>query len=116
MGGVDYTFEAVGAIELMKQAFESAAVGSGTCVLIGVAPTGHKMEILPIDFQVGRCLKGTLFGCYKSVDAVPKLVEEYLDGKLKIDKLITHTLPLDKINEAFELLKEGKSIRTVIHI
>jgi Zn-dependent alcohol dehydrogenase len=116
MGGVDFTFEAVGVVELMKQAFESAAVGCGTCVLIGVAPKGQKVEILPIDFQVGRCLKGTLFGCYKSVDSVPKLVEEYLDGTLKFDQLITHILPLDKINEAFDLLKEGKSIRTVLHI
>jgi S-(hydroxymethyl)glutathione dehydrogenase / alcohol dehydrogenase len=112
--GVDYTFECIGNAQVMKQAFESAAVGYGVCVLIGVAPNGQEMNLLPIDFEMGRTLKGTLFGCYKSVDAVPKLVEDYLAGKLKIDNFITHKMELEKINEAFELMLTGKSIRTVI--
>lgn len=114
-GGVDYTFEAVGNTHVMKQAFESAAVGYGVCVLIGVAPSGQEIGLLPIDFQLGRTLKGTLFGCYKSVDSVPKLVEEYLSGTLKFDHMITHQMPLERINEAFDLLLQGKSIRTVIN-
>lgn len=115
-GGVDYTFECVGNIQLMKQAFESATLGCGICVLIGVAPDGVEMPVLPVDFQLGRTIKGTLFGCYKSVDSVPKLVDEYLEGKISIDRLITHEMSLDKINDAFDLLREGKSIRTVIHV
>lgn len=114
--GVDYTFECIGNAQVMKQAFESAAVGFGVCVLIGVAETGKELNLMPIDFQVGRTLKGTLFGCYKSVDSVPKLVEDYLDGKLKIDSFITHKMGLEKINDAFDLLLEGKSIRTVINM
>jgi S-(hydroxymethyl)glutathione dehydrogenase/alcohol dehydrogenase len=112
--GVDYTFEAIGSTQVMKQAFESAAIGYGVCVLIGVAPSGQDMNVLPIDFQVGRTIRGTLFGCYKSVDSVPKLVEDYLEGKLKIDCFVTHEMGLEKISEAFDLLIQGKSIRTVI--
>lgn len=115
-GGVDYTFECIGSVHVMRQAFESAAIGYGVCVLIGVAPNGHELAILPIDVQTGRTLKGTFFGCYKSVDSVPKLVEEYLSGKLNFDKMITHTMCLDKINDAFDLLQESKCIRTVIHM
>lgn len=115
-GGVDSTFECVGNVQVMRQAFESATLGYGVCVLIGVVPKGTEMQLLPIDLQTGRTLKGTWFGCYKSVDSVPKLVEEYLSGKLNIEKLITHNMPLEKINEAFDLLLSGKSIRTVIHM
>lgn len=115
MGGVDYTFEAIGNVNVMRQAFESSAIGYGVCVLIGVAPSGQVMELLPIDFETGRTMKGTIFGCYKSIDSVPKLVEEYLNGKLKFDNLITHEMPLEKINDAFDLLLKGKSIRTVIN-
>ena len=115
-GGVDYTFECIGHVQIMRQAFESAVMGYGVCVLIGVTPTGQELSLLPVDIQTGRTLKGTFFGCYKSVDSVPKLVEDYLSGKLIIDKLITHNMSLDKINEAFELLRDGKSIRSVIHM
>lgn len=115
-GGVDYTFECCGSVEVMKQAFEACAVGNGVCVLIGVAPSEKPMNLLPIDFQVGRTMKGTLFGCYKSVDSVPLLVEEYLSGKLNFDKMITHNMKLEQINDAFDLLRQGKSIRTVIDI
>lgn len=112
--GVDYTFEAIGSTQVMKQAFESAAIGDGTCVLIGVAPSNVEMGLLPIDFQTGRTLKGTLFGCYKSIDSVPKLVEEYLSGKLNFDCMITHRMKFENINEAFDMLKKGKTIRTVL--
>lgn len=115
-GGVDYTFECIGNVEAMQQAFLSCAVGYGVCVLIGVSPTGKAMNLLSIDFQVGRTLKGTLFGCYKSVDSVPILVEEYMSGKLNFDKMITHNMKLEQINDAFDLLRQGKSIRTVIDI
>lgn len=74
------------------------------------------MNLQPLDFEVGRTLKGTLFGCYKSVDAVPKLVEDYLAGKMNIDCFITHKMRLENINEAFDLLLQGKSIRTVINM
>lgn len=115
-GGVDYTFECVGSIQLMKQAFESAVVGYGVCVLIGVAPDDVEMPVMPVDIQLGRTLKGTIFGCYKSVDSVPKLVNDYLEGRLSIDRFITHNMPLEKINDAIDLLLEGKSIRTIIHM
>lgn len=75
---------------------------------------GQEMSLNPIDFQVGRTLKGTFFGCYKSVDSVPKLVDEYLEGKIEIDSFITHEMQLDQVNEAFDLMVQGKSIRSVI--
>ena len=112
--GVDYTFEAIGNAQVMKQAFESAAIGYGVCVLIGVAPSNQEMNLLPLDFQFGRTLKGTFFGCYKSVDAIPKLVEDYLAGKMNIDCFVTHEMGLEKINEAFDLMIQGKSIRSII--
>lgn len=115
-GGVDYTFECVGSVQLMRQAFESATIGYGVCVLIGVSPDGVEMPLIPFDFQLGRTMKGTLFGCYKSVDSVPKLVNDYLEGRLSIDQFITHNMSLEKINDAFDLLLEGKSIRTIIHM
>ncbi|CRK97972.1 CLUMA_CG011344, isoform A [Clunio marinus] len=113
-GGVDYTFEAVGNVEIMKQAFESAMPGYGVCVLIGVAPYKAAMTLSPMDFQLGRTLKGTIFGCYKSVDSVPMLVDEYLNGKIKIDEFITHHMKLEEINDAVDLMLQGKSIRTII--
>lgn len=113
--GVENTFEAVGSLELMSQAFECTAAGFGTCVLIGVVPTGQKLDIAPSELQVGKSIKGTLFGCYKK-DQLPELVDLYLEGKLPFDGLITHNMSLDKINVAFDLLKNGKSIRSVIHM
>jgi S-(hydroxymethyl)glutathione dehydrogenase/alcohol dehydrogenase len=113
--GVDFTLECVGSIPTMTQALESAAIGFGTCVLVGVSPAGKKMEVLPWDMQMGRTLRGTFFGCYKSVDGIPKLVGEYMDGKIdEILHLITHQMKLEDINKAFELMKAGKSIRSII--
>lgn len=113
--GVENTFEAVGVIDLMRGALDCTAAGYGTCVLIGVAPTGQKLEIAPGELQVGKSIKGTLFGCYRA-EHIPELVEDYLSGKIPFDDLITHTMGLDKVNDAFDLLKNGKSIRSVIHM
>lgn len=113
-GGIDYTIECVGQISTMTQAFESCALGSGVCVLIGVAETTAMLNISPGGFLLGRTLKGGLFGSYKSRDAVPQLVDDLMQGKFNIDKFITHTMKLDEINAGFELLNSGKSIRTLI--
>lgn len=98
----------------MKQAYESTAIGNGVCVVLGVAKTEETISINPINFLLGRTIKGTLYGGYKSLDSVPKLVEEYMEGKFNLDKFITHKIKLEQVNEGFELLKNGKSIRTVI--
>jgi Zn-dependent alcohol dehydrogenase len=113
-GGLDYTFECIGFIETMKQAFDSTAMGHGVCVLIGVSPLGKELPVLPAMLQFGKTLMGSIFGGYKSRDDVPNLVLKYMDGKLELDKFITHKMSLDQINEAFDLLKGGKCIRTVL--
>jgi len=113
-GGLDYTFEAVGTIATMKQAFESTTIGYGVCILIGVAPNDQEISLLPMNFLLGKSLKGTLFGSYKSGDSIPKLVEEYLSGQLLVDEFITHKITLEEINYGFNLMREGKSIRSVI--
>lgn len=114
-GGIDYTFECIGNIETMKEAYASTSLGYGVCVLLGVSPTGQELGILPIECQLGRTLKGSLFGGYKSKDSVPRLVQQYVDGLLATDKFITHNMNLVDINKAFDLLKSGQSLRTVIH-
>lgn len=114
-GGIDYTFECIGNIQAMKDAYGSTTLGYGVCVLLGVSPSGQELGILPIQCQIGRTLKGSLFGGYKSKDSVPRLVQQYVDGSLATDKFITHNVTLDDINKAFDLLKSGQSLRTVIH-
>lgn len=111
---IEFTFECIGRIDTMKQAYESTAIGNGVCVVLGVAKTEETISINPINFLLGRTIKGTLYGGYKSLDSVPKLVEEYMEGKFNLDKFITHKIKLEQVNEGFELLKNGKSIRTVI--
>jgi len=115
-GGAEFTFEAVGTNLTMQQAFESTVMGYGVCVFVGVPPNGVSFPLIPFDLLLGRTLKGTIFGNYEGKDDLPKLADEYLDGKLILDKFITHRLPLEKINEGFELLRNGKSIRTVLTI
>jgi S-(hydroxymethyl)glutathione dehydrogenase/alcohol dehydrogenase len=115
-GGMDFTFECIGLIETIKQAWESAFMGHGECILIGVAPMDKELAVSPFFSQMGRVLKGSLFGGFKSRDDVPKLVERHLAGELNLDKFITHNMALDEINAAFDLLKSGKCIRTVINI
>lgn len=114
-GGLDYTFECIGNIHTMRAALESCHKGWGTSVIIGVAGTGQEISTRPFQLVTGRTWKGTAFGGWKSCESVPKLVDEYLAGKLKVDEFITHSFPLDKINEAFELMHAGKSIRAIVN-
>jgi S-(hydroxymethyl)glutathione dehydrogenase/alcohol dehydrogenase len=112
-GGIDYTFECIGSIQTMKEAFRSTTIGYGVCVLIGVSPQEQELSLSPIDFLLGRKLIGELFGSYRC-DDVPKLVEDYMEGKLPLEKFITHNISFDEINDGFDLLKRGECIRCVI--
>ncbi|XP_008277696.1 alcohol dehydrogenase class-3-like [Stegastes partitus] len=114
-GGVDYALECVGSPVIMSAALESTTDAWGTCVIAGWTET-ETMSVMVNKLLMGRTLKGTYFGGWKSVQDVPKLVDDYMNQKLKLDEFITHTRQLDQINEAFELLKSGKSIRTVISL
>lgn len=113
-GGLDYTFECVGNVNTIRQAFDSTHVAWGTGVLVGLCPADITINGFTLLF--GRTFKGMMFGGWKSADSVPKLVAEYMnkDSGLLLDEFITHTMGLDKINEAFTLMREGKSIRSVI--
>lgn len=113
-GGLDYTFECVGNVNTMRAALESAAKGWGVSVIVGVAPSGAEISTRPFQLVTGRTWKGTAFGGWKSVDSVPKLVERYMKKELLIDEFITHNLPLSQINEAFDLMHAGKSLRAII--
>ncbi len=114
--GADYTFEAIGTIATMEQAFNSSALGYGVCVFVGLPPSGDQFPLVPFNLLMGRTLKGSIFGDYKTKDHLPGLVDEFVCGAIQVDKFITHRLPLEKINEGFELLRKGKSIRTVLTI
>jgi len=114
-GGCDYTFECVGNVRTMHSALVACHKGWGESVIIGVAGKGQEISCRPFLLVTGRVWKGTAFGGYKSVDSVPLLVEDYLEGKIEIDKFVTHNKPLAEINEAFELMHAGKSLRTVLH-
>ncbi|MCB9749439.1 MAG: S-(hydroxymethyl)glutathione dehydrogenase/class III alcohol dehydrogenase [Myxococcales bacterium] len=113
-GGADYSFECVGSVDVMRQALECTHKGWGVSVIIGVAGSGEEIATRPFQLVTGRTWKGTAFGGAKGRRDVPKIVDWYMDGKINIDDLITHTLPLDKINDAFHLMHEGQSIRTVV--
>jgi len=113
-GGADYSFECIGNVSTMRQALECAHKGWGTSVIIGVAPAGAEISTRPFQLVTGRVWKGTAFGGARGRTDVPKIVDWYMDGKINIDDLITHTMPLDQINEAFDLMHEGKSIRSVV--
>uniref|UniRef100_A0A4W3I660 S-(hydroxymethyl)glutathione dehydrogenase n=1 Tax=Callorhinchus milii TaxID=7868 RepID=A0A4W3I660_CALMI len=113
-GGVDYSFECIGNVNVMRAALEACHKGWGTSVIIGVAPSGHEIATRPFQLVTGRTWKGTAFGGWKSVESVPKLVQEYMAKKIKVDEFVTHKLPFDKINESFELMHAGKGIRTVL--
>jgi len=115
-GGPDYTFECIGNVITMREALESAHKGWGVSVIIGVAGAGQEISTRPFQLVTGRVWKGTAFGGYKSVDSVPKLVEEYLAGTFKIDEFITHHMDLAKINDAFDLMHKGESIRSIVHL
>lgn len=115
-GGLDYTFECVGNVNTMRAALESCHKGWGTSVIIGVAAAGQEIATRPFQLVTGRTLKGTAFGGWKSVESVPKLVDQYQKKDLMVDEFVTHTMELSKINEAFDLMHEGKSIRSVVNL
>jgi len=113
-GGADYSFECVGNVDLMRQALECCHRGWGVSVIIGVAGAGQEIKTRPFQLVTGRVWKGTAFGGARGRTDVPKIVDWYMDGKIAIDPLITHLLPLERINEAFDLMHSGESIRTVV--
>ncbi|QPC44834.1 S-(hydroxymethyl)glutathione dehydrogenase/class III alcohol dehydrogenase [Kaustia mangrovi] len=113
-GGADYTFECIGNVKLMRLALESCHKGWGESVIIGVAPAGAEISTRPFQLVTGRSWRGSAFGGARGRTDVPKIVDWYMDGKIEIDPMITHTMPLEKINEAFDLMHEGSSIRSVI--
>jgi S-(hydroxymethyl)glutathione dehydrogenase/alcohol dehydrogenase len=113
-GGADYSFECIGNVQTMRQALECCHKGWGESVIIGVAPAGAEISTRPFQLVTGRVWRGTAFGGARGRTDVPKIVEWYMDGKIDIDDLITHTMPLDKINDAFDLMHAGKSIRSVV--
>jgi S-(hydroxymethyl)glutathione dehydrogenase/alcohol dehydrogenase len=113
-GGADYSFECIGNVKTMRQALECCHRGWGVSVIIGVAGSGQEIATRPFQLVTGRVWKGTAFGGVKGRTQVPKIVDWYMDGKINIDDLITHTLPLERINEGFDLMHEGSSIRTVV--
>jgi S-(hydroxymethyl)glutathione dehydrogenase / alcohol dehydrogenase len=113
-GGADYSFECVGNVDLMRQALECCHRGWGTSVIIGVAGAGQEIRTRPFQLVTGRVWKGTAFGGARGRTDVPKIVDWYMEGKIDIDSLITHTLPLADINRAFELMRAGESIRSVV--
>ena len=113
-GGADYSFECIGNVELMRQALECTHRGWGVSVIIGVAGAGQEIHTRPFQLVTGRVWKGTAFGGARGRTDVPRIVDWYMDGKINIDDLITHTLPLDRINEGFDLMHQGESIRAVV--
>ena len=113
-GGADYSFECIGNVATMRQALECCHRGWGVSVIIGVAGAGQEISTRPFQLVTGRVWKGTAFGGAKSRTEVPRIVDWYMDGKINIDDLITHTMPLEDINSAFDLMHEGKSIRSVV--
>ncbi|XP_040184218.1 alcohol dehydrogenase 1 [Rana temporaria] len=112
--GVDYAFEVIGNTSVMTSALTSSHFGCGKTVIVGLAPSSAVMTFDPLLILTGRILTGAVFGGWKSKDDVPKLVCDYLNKKFNLDPLITHTMPFEKINEGFELLRNGKSIRTIL--
>ena len=113
-GGADYTFECIGNTQVMRQALECAHKGWGTSVIIGVAPAGAEISTRPFQLVTGRNWRGSAFGGARGRTDVPKIVDWYMDGKIQIDPMITHTMGLDKINDAFHLMHSGESIRSVV--
>ena len=113
-GGADYTFDATGNVTVMRQALEACHRGWGQSIIIGVAPSGAEIATRPFQLVTGRVWKGTAFGGARGRTDVPRIVDWYMDGKINIDDLITHKLPLEKINDAFDLMHSGASIRSVV--
>ena len=113
-GGADYTFDCTGNVEVMRQALESCHRGWGESIIIGVAEAGREIATRPFQLVTGRVWRGTAFGGARGRTDVPRIVDWYMDGKIQIDPMITHTMPLEEINRAFELMHAGESIRSVV--
>ncbi|OIN01724.1 S-(hydroxymethyl)glutathione dehydrogenase/class III alcohol dehydrogenase [Idiomarina sp. MD25a] len=114
-GGVDFSFECIGNVEVMRSALECCHKGWGESVIIGVAGAGEEISTRPFQLVTGRVWRGSAFGGVKGRSQLPDYVQQYMDGKFDLDTFITHNMSLEEINEAFELMHEGKSIRSVIH-
>lgn len=114
IGGADYTFDCTGNVKVMRQALESCHRGWGQSIVIGVAPAGAEIATRPFQLVTGRVWKGTAFGGARGRTDVPKIVDWYMQGKIQIDPMITHVMPLDDINRAFDLMRKGESIRGVV--
>ena len=113
-GGADYSFECIGNVQVMRQALECCHRGWGQSIVIGVAGAGQEISTRPFQLVTGRVWKGTAFGGARGRTDVPRIVDWYMEGRINIDDLITHTLPFADINEGFDLLRKGQSIRTVL--
>ncbi|PSB40842.1 S-(hydroxymethyl)glutathione dehydrogenase/class III alcohol dehydrogenase, partial [Cyanosarcina cf. burmensis CCALA 770] len=113
-GGADYSFECIGNVNVMRQALECCHKGWGESIIIGVAAAGEEIRTRPFQLVTGRVWKGSAFGGARGRTDVPKIVDWYMEGKINIDDLITHTMPIEKINDAFDLMHKGESIRTVL--
>lgn len=114
-GGVDYSFECIGNVNVMRSALECCHKGWGESIIIGVAGAGEEISTRPVQLVTGRVWKGSAFGGVKGRSELPTYVDDYMNGRVKIDEFITHDMPFEQINEAFELLHRGESIRTVLH-
>ncbi|MBI1621754.1 S-(hydroxymethyl)glutathione dehydrogenase/class III alcohol dehydrogenase [Aquamicrobium zhengzhouense] len=114
IGGADYTFDCTGNVKVMRQALECAHRGWGESIVIGVAGAGQEISTRPFQLVTGRTWKGTAFGGARGRTDVPKIVDWYMEGKIQIDPMITHTMPLEDINKGFDLMNSGKSIRSVV--
>mgnify|MGYP001816189309 CR=1 FL=1 len=113
-GGADYTFECIGNVDVMRTALEACHKGWGESIIIGVAGAGQEIKTRPFQLVTGRSWRGTAFGGARGRTDVPQIVAWYMDGKIQIDPMITHTLALEDINKGFDLMHEGKSIRSVV--
>jgi S-(hydroxymethyl)glutathione dehydrogenase/alcohol dehydrogenase len=113
-GGADYSFECIGNVDVMRQALECCHRGWGVSVIIGVAGAGQEIRTRPFQLVTGRTWKGTAFGGARGRTDVPRIVDWYMDGKIDIDSLVTHVMPVERINDAFELMHSGESIRSVV--
>lgn len=113
-GGADYSFECIGNVNIMRQALECCHKGWGVCTIIGVAGAGQEISTRPFQLVTGRVWKGSAFGGVKGRTGVPQIVDWYMEGKINIDDLITHVLPFEQINQAFDLMHKGESIRSVV--
>ncbi|EHB7534366.1 zinc-binding dehydrogenase, partial [Salmonella enterica] len=114
-GGVDFSFECIGNVNVMRAALECCHKGWGESIIIGVAGAGQEIKTRPFLLVTGRVWRGSAFGGVKGRTQLPGMVEDAMNGKIRLDPFITHRLPLEQINDAFELMHQGKSIRTVIH-